>query len=140
MKYFQCPRFCTYACSFKILYLVGERAGRLLPRDLKISPRSTRLDIPSACPHARLLWRVLPVAGAGSWGRLLVQHSSSRAAIEAPAVELWLWLTQAALPVGALLEPTAPSVFLPLPLSGQSFLVLSCLCPTPGREAGVAAC
>lgn len=78
MKYFQCPRFCTYACSFKILYLVGERAGRLLPRDLKISPRSTRLDIPSACPHARLLWRVLPVAGAGSWGQLLVQYSSSR--------------------------------------------------------------
>lgn len=70
-----------------------ERAGRLFPRDLKISPRSTRLDIPSSCPHAWLLWRVLPVAGAGSWGRLLVQHSSSRAAIEAPAVELWFWLT-----------------------------------------------
>lgn len=53
----------------------------VLPRDLKILPRSTRFNIPSSCPHARLLWRVLPVAVAGSWGRLFVQHSLSRAAV-----------------------------------------------------------
>lgn len=40
---------------------------------------------------------------------------------EAPAAEVWPWLTRSVLPVGALLAPTAPPVFLPPLLSGQRF-------------------
>lgn len=143
MNCFQCPSigFCTYTCGIsKSSIQLGERVGRLLHRDLKVSIQECEIQ----CPIFLLVCTAALASSSSGYGRFLglgCLSSTANATIEAPAAGAWLLLAHAALPVRALTALTQSRQR----LYGQcfhdkGFLASNCLCPISGRDTITVAC